>query len=155
MADLRLVTYCGLYCGLCGERGRIPRQASALRETMAKEGYEFWGNELHGFEEFWGFLTNLCDPEKTCPGCRQGGGPSFCAIRKCAARRGVEVCPFCDEYPCWRVLSLAKGYPTLIADGERLRDMDLELWVEEQEERAKMGFAYLDIRCHPYEVPSE
>jgi hypothetical protein len=43
MADLTLVTHCGLYCGLCSERGRIPQQASALRELMAKEGYENWG----------------------------------------------------------------------------------------------------------------
>ncbi len=43
MVDLRFVTYCGLYCGLCTERGRIPRQAAALRELMRKEGYETWG----------------------------------------------------------------------------------------------------------------
>jgi hypothetical protein len=36
--DLDQVTYCGLYCPLCAERGRIPRQASILKESMAKEG---------------------------------------------------------------------------------------------------------------------
>jgi hypothetical protein len=155
MEGLKLVTYCGLYCGLCAERGRIPRQANLLRESMAKEGYEFWGKELPGFEEFWTFLRNLCGPDKACPGCRQGGGPPFCSIRKCARERGVDICPLCEEYPCKRVLEIAKGYPTLIADGKRMQEIGLEAWVQEQEERAKTGFAYVDIRCHPYKVPEE
>ena len=155
MADLELVTYCGLYCGLCAERGRIPRQAHALRESMAREGYEYWGTELPGFEQFWGFLSNLCDPDKACAGCRQGGGPPFCSIRTCARERQLDVCVFCAEYPCWRIEGLAKGYPTLIADGNRMKGIGVEAWILEQEERAKTGFAYVDIRCHPYEIPEE
>ncbi len=155
MAELRLVTYCGLYCGLCAERGRIPRQASALKESMAKEGYEFWGKELPRFTEFWDFLGGLCDPDQACPGCRQDGGPPFCAIRKCARERQIEICISCEEYPCKRVLGIAKGYPTLIADGQRMGEIGIEAWVQEQEERAKTGFAYVDIRCYPYEVPEE
>jgi len=122
---------------------------------MAKEGYEFWGKELSGFDEFWEFLTDLCDPDKSCPGCRQDGGPPFCSIRKCARRQEVEVCVFCEEYPCKRVLGIAKGYPTLLADGERMREIGMDAWVREQEERAKTGFAYVDIRCYPHEVPEE
>ena len=155
MDNLDLVTYCGLYCGLCAQRGRIPRQAEVLRESMAKEGYEFWGKELPGFDKFWRFLTDLCDPDKGCPGCRKGGGPPFCSIRKCARERKVDVCVFCEEYPCNRVFEIAKGYPTLIADGERMRKLGREAWLQEQEERAKTGFAYADIRCHPYQVPGE
>ncbi len=53
---LKLVTYCGLYCGLCSARGRIPRQAGTLKETMTKEGYDQWGKDyLPGFEGFWEF----------------------------------------------------------------------------------------------------
>ena len=155
MDDLKLVTYCGLYCNLCSKRRRIPRQASALRASMANEGYEFWGQELPGFNEFWGFLTGLCDPDKACPGCRQGGGPPFCGIRKCARQRGVEICAFCEEYPCKRVLEIAKGYPTLIADGQRMREIGIEAWIQEQEKRAGAGFAYVDVRCYPYSVPEE
>lgn len=155
MEDLRLITYCGLYCGLCAQRGRISHQASTLRASMANEGYEFWGQELTGFNEFWEFLTDLCDPDKACPGCRQGGGPPFCGIRKCARQRGVEICAFCEEYPCERVLALAKGYPTLIADGQRMREIGIEAWIQEQEKRAETGFAYVDIRCYPYSVPEE
>jgi len=41
----------------------------------------------------------------------------------------------------------------LLADGKRLTEIGLERWVEEQEERKATGFAYVDIRCHRYEVP--
>jgi len=152
MADLEQVTYCGLYCGLCSQRNRIPRLAGGLRESMHKEGWDQWGNGIPGFEGFWSFLNNLADSESRCS-CRSGQcGPPFCAIRKCAPEKGVEACPFCDEYPCDRILGLAKGYVTMLGDGKRMNQIGLDAWIEEQEERRKTGFAYVDIRCHPYEV---
>ena len=152
--DLRFITYCGLYCGLCADRSRIPKQANALRETMANEGYDKWGTEMSGFTEFWKFLTDYCDADKVCPGCRQGGGARFCSIKKCAVERKKEICVFCEEYPCKHVLALAQGYVTLLADGKRMKEIGIPAWVQEQKERAKTGFAYADIRC-PYNVPSE
>ena len=122
---------------------------------MAAEGYEHWGAELPGFKAFWKFLAELGDPERSCPGCRQDGGPPFCTIRKCARERGLDLCLYCDEYPCKRVLGIAKGYPTLLADGQRIKEIGLEAWIEEQGARAETGFAYVDIRCYPYEVPME
>ena len=151
--EMKLVTYCGLYCGLCAQRGRIPPQAAALKESMVKEGYEFWGKGIPGFKEFWEFLSRLCDPDKSCPGCRQGGGPPFCSIRKCARKRKVDVCVYCQEYPCERVVQIAEGYPTLISDGKRIKKIGAEAWIKEQEDRGKTGFAYADIRCHPFDVP--
>jgi hypothetical protein len=155
MNELKFVTYCGLYCGLCAQRSRIPREANRLKESMVKEGYEFWGKELPKFKDFWTFLTDLSNPEKSCPGCRQDGGPPFCSIRKCARKSKLDVCVFCKEYPCKRLLGIAKGYPTLIADGKRMKEIGVEVWVKEQEERSKTGFAYVDIRCYPYAVPEE
>lgn len=152
---LKLISYCGLHCNLCAQRGRIPHQANDLRESMLKEGYEFWGKEIPGFNDFWKLLTNLSDPDKSCPGCRQDGGPPFCSIRKCAPERKIDLCVFCEEYPCKRVLEIARGYPTLLADGKRIKEIGIEAWVQEQEERAQTGFAYVDIRCHPYEVPKD
>lgn len=155
MADLRLVTYCGLYCGLCAQRGRVPIQAAELRDTLRTEGYEYWAIEQPDFAEFWRYLGSLCDPEQACPGCRQGAGPPFCGIRNCALGRGVDVCSECLEYPCHRVEELAQGYPTLLADGARMVAIGMEAWIEEQEERRKTGFAYADVRCDPYQVPAD
>ncbi len=155
MADLRKVTYCGLYCGLCAQGGRIPKQAGDLRESMRKEGYEFWGPEIPGFAEFWRFLGGLAESADG-RGCRDSRcGPPFCAIRKCAPAKGVEACPFCEDYPCPRVLGIAKGYPTLLSDGAWMREIGLEKWIAEQEERASTGFAYVDIRRQPYDIPEK
>lgn len=122
---------------------------------MAKEGYEFWGQEIPGFTDFWRFLTNLCDPDKSCPGCRQGGGPPFCTIRKCAREKGLEICAYCQDYPCKRIHAIAEGYTMLLAEARRVKKIGLDAWIREQQERAETGFAYVDIRCHPYEVPKD
>jgi hypothetical protein len=122
---------------------------------MIEEGYKFYGNEISGFTEFWTFLDTLCDPETVCFGCRQGGGPPFCSIRKCAQKKGIDICSSCQDYPCSRISALAKGYPTLISDGVRIQEIGIDKWIEEQEKRAKTGFVYADIRCYPYEVPED
>lgn len=153
MADLRLVTYCGLYCGLCALNCRIPERARALRDAMQKEGYEHWGQDFPGFRAFWQFLGGLAESESTCS-CREDTcGAPFCAIRKCARERNVDICVSCDDYPCRRIEALAQGYPTLLADGRRMKEVGIDAWIEEQEARARTGFAYVDIRCYPYEVP--
>ncbi len=155
MPDLRHVTYCGLYCGLCSHHNRIPKQAETLRESMRKEGYEHWGKGLPGFEAFWDFLKLLVESEFN-GGCRGGKcGSPFCSIRKCAQAKGVDVCPFCDEYPCRRIESLAKGYIMMPADAKRMKEIGLDRWIEEQEARKATGFCYVDTRCHPYEVPEK
>jgi hypothetical protein len=122
---------------------------------MAKEGYEYWGNEIKGFPDFWKFLNNLCEPDKACPGCRQNGGPPFCGIRKCAKKKGHDICVYCPDYPCHRIETLAKGYPTLVPDGNRIKEIGLDKWLDEQKQRVATGFVYADIRREPYQVPKD
>jgi hypothetical protein len=153
--NLKLVTYCGLHCDLCSARGRLPRQAATLRDTMRKEGWEYWGDSFPRFKEFWQFLNDMSEPEKSCPGCRQGGGPPFCGIRKCARKKGIDLCIECEEWPCSRIDGLAAGYINLIADSERHKRIGTTKWLKEQTARAATGFCYCDIRCHPYTVPDK
>lgn len=149
MTDLRYVTYCGLYCHLCANLARIPQQSAVLRETLQKEGWGYFGQyALRGFKEFWAALETLSESDKTCQGCRGGCGDPDCGIRKCARDKQVEVCSFCPEYPCHQIEALAKRYPNLISDGTRQKQIGIEKWVEEQEQRRRTGFCYADIR-HP------
>jgi len=156
--NLKLVAYCGLHCGLCSSRNRMPGQAQALQQTMREGGWESLGDEVKGFKEFWQFLNQLADPDKSCPGCRTGGWPPFtggprsCDIRKCARKRKVDICIYCRDWPCTRIKRLGGGYVTLIADGMRLKEIGLDKWLKEQEARAKTGFCYCDIRCEPSTV---
>jgi hypothetical protein len=152
MEKLEQVTYCGLYCGLCATRNRIPKQARALRETMHKQGWDYWGREQANFKEFWAFLNKLSEMESDCS-CRSGKcGPTFCGIRKCAQAKDIETCPFCEEYPCHRILGIAQGYVTMLADAKRMKEKGLDAWIKEQEKRRKTGFAYSDIRYQPYSI---
>jgi len=143
--QLAFVTYCGLYCKLCAGRGRIPQRAAALQEAMAEEGWPFWGTTVPGFTDFWRFLEEL-QASGGCPGCRAGGGPPDCRIRACAQERGLELCSQCPDFPCPRIEALGAIYPTLIADNRRLQTVGLEPWRAEQEERARRGVVYADIR---------
>jgi len=152
MSDPEQVIYCGLYCRLCGQHSRIPELSRRLREAMDKEGYKHWGLGLSGFREFWVFLESLCSSNEKMNCRKVSCGPASCAIRKCALAKKIEVCIFCDDYPCSRILDLAERYPTLLADGKRLKSIGIENWVKEQEERRKTGFAYVDIRCFPNKI---
>ncbi|MGQ9629682.1 MAG: DUF3795 domain-containing protein [bacterium] len=130
MDGLKLVTYCGLYCGLCAQRGRIPHRANALRESMAKEGYEFWGGELPGFKNFWAFLTSLCDPDKSCAGCRQGGGPPFCSIRKCAVNERSIYVSFARNIHVKGCLGSQRVIPPLLRMGREYKRSELKIGLE-------------------------
>lgn len=142
--DLAMVTYCGLYCGLCAERTRIPKLATQLHQAMEEEGWPSWGDAVPGFRAFWGFLSDLQSGE--CPGCRTGGGFPACEIRKCARERSLRCCADCSGFPCSKVEELATVYPTLVADNRRLQAVGLEKWLAEQEERVRRGVVYADIR---------
>jgi hypothetical protein len=142
---LKFVTYCGLHCGLCAARSRIPERAAALQKAMAEEGWADWGAGIPGFAEFWRFLDGL-HANGDCPGCRAGGGPPYCQIRVCVQQRGLELCNQCPDFPCSRTEALNAIYPTLIADNRHLQAVGLEQWLSEQEERARRGVVYADIR---------
>lgn len=150
--DLTEVAYCGLYCGLCASRRRIPQQAANLREVLTAEGYDRGYFDIPGLEgifpAFWEGLNLLA--ERPCAGCRGEGGYPDCPIRICAKEREITVCSACAEFPCER-LAMLHRYPTCLADNAWMRQVGLQRWIIEQEARAARGFAYADIR---YPEPS-
>jgi hypothetical protein len=156
MDNLREVALCGLYCGLCTGRRRIPHQAAALREMLRKEGYDRGYFDIPGlatvFTAFWEGLNCLADTP--CPGCRAGGGCPGCPVRACAQERDVTACPLCADFPCQR-LEMLQHYPLLLPDGLRLRQIGLERWIAMQETRAATGFAHTDVRYTQEETKDE
>lgn len=142
-----LVGRCGLYCGLCDWRTRIPAAAGALREALARA-------EFQPSDEVRRFLdqTARADDGRRCRG---GKCNPRCAIRKCASRKGVDVCPLCGEYPCDRIRMVARSEPTLLHDGQRIQTLGLDAWIDQQDQRRRAGFCYADIRCLPCQMPQE
>jgi hypothetical protein len=154
VSDLKDMAYCGLYCRLCSTKSRIPQRAADLKNSLALEGWEDYGEFIMpDFKAFWSALAKLSEFEDDCPDCRGGCGDPGCAIRKCAKEREIELCPLCAEFPCEHVNALARRYPNLIADGRRLKEVGVESWVLEQEDRRRSGFCYCDIRF-PLKRPS-
>jgi hypothetical protein len=154
--DLHEVAYCGLYCGLCACRRRIPEEATRLRETLRAEGYDqgfFDIPELAPkFPALWEGLNLLAD--RPCAGCRRGGGYGLCPIRACARERGVETCSACDDFPCER-FSMLERYPTCLPDNRRMQKVGLSAWIAEQEARAAHGFSYQDVRLPEPPAPDK
>jgi hypothetical protein len=65
------------------------------------------------------------------------------------------VCSQCADFACEHIESLAARYPTLIADNVRMKAVGLEQWLAEQEERARRGVVYADIRYRVDEPKSD
>lgn len=147
------VTYCGVYCPNCGARCHIPSKAAALKESMIDGQYDEWGHSLEGFTAFWKFLNGLVETNDS-KSCRnESCGFPGCGIRKCAKSKGVKVCPYCEDYPCEMIRQFSGSEPTVIFDGKRMKEIGLEKWIGEQEERRRRGFSYSDIRCGKGSIP--
>ncbi len=131
MADLTLVAYCGSHCGLCTHRGQLRESARKFCESLRPERTDSPHAAIPG--EFWSLLCSLAAGENQCA-CRKGScGPPLCGIRRCAQRRGVDLCPYCDEYPCERIIECCKASPLLLACGMRIKAIGVEAWIKEQE----------------------
>lgn len=141
--------YCGFYCKLC----KFSHKPADIlkRDLQRRHGGRYAREE----PEFWKTLSNMAEePKGVCrDGSCNGGFP--CAIRKCAKEKGVFTCPECEKYPCNRIKTLAGGSAyNLIFDGHRMKEIGLEAWLAEQEERIKDGFHYHMLQCEQCIVPT-
>lgn len=92
-----LIAYCGLDCEKCDAYIATLNDDDTLREKTAK---------------LWAELNNapILAEHINCHGCRVNGiktvfCDSLCAIRKCAANKGVSTCGDCSEMPVCKTLS--------------------------------------------------
>lgn len=92
-----MIAYCGLTCDTCPIRLATleqdkPKQKK-MRELIAKQIRKQYGMD---------FLSeNVTD----CDGCQTNAGRLFsgclnCEIRKCAIKKNIDNCAFCNDYAC-------------------------------------------------------
>ena len=112
--------------------------AKVLQEEMKKAGFEDIINFIPGGDGFWAFLNGMVK-DGVCVSCRDGSGNPACAVRICAQEKGVEMCAFCNEYPCDTFTDFFKGYPMLENDNALLRDKGWDVWAALQDERKERG----------------
>ncbi|MDD1719240.1 MAG: DUF3795 domain-containing protein [Methanoregulaceae archaeon] len=106
MDDREVVTYCGLCCLDChGYSGRIADLARDLRKELRAAKYDKFaaviseqpfGAAFRNYPECYELLGQMLK-FRCRKGCRAGGGPPFCGIRKCCTGKGIEGCWECQE----------------------------------------------------------
>jgi len=117
-ADRELIAYCGLYCGDChGYTGTIPDLARDLRKELRAARYDLFaeaiskmpfGKELAHYREAYEALGAMVK-FRCKKGCKAGGGPPFCKIRKCCQRKGIDGCWECGEFETCEKLDFLKA----------------------------------------------
>jgi hypothetical protein len=155
--DDDLITYCGLYCGLCAERCTVPLRARELMDLVRDEGYDQFYEFVPGINDHYPSFIKVLE-EFSALDCRcrnRKGGPPSCAIYACAAKKGAFVCMDCEDFPCDKWNAISRIHPLLKNDADRYREVGKERWLEEQRVRAEKGFCYGMIKQIPAQCRTE
>ncbi len=92
-----MIAYCGLTCDTCpihlATFEQDKSRQRALRESIAEQCSKLYGMNLQP--------EDITD----CDGCRANTGRIFsgclnCDIRKCASKKNIVSCVFCNDYAC-------------------------------------------------------
>lgn len=159
----RLVTYCGGFCGSCGNyRGRVvARVAADLKELIDAGNFAEWVPAYEdidfSFGDFRQGLEFFSDEEEGpyCQHpCMEGGGPR-CQIRPCARVKGVEVCFQCPEFPCEKLTWVIEGHPDRLEDYERFKELGWEGWIHFYSARGEKGYASSTRKYYPSAMKEE
>ena len=92
-----IIAYCGIICDSCPihlatfEKDKSLKQS--MRESIAEQCSKLYGMNMQS--------EDISD----CDGCRANTGRIFqgcldCEIRKCASKKNIDNCAFCDDYAC-------------------------------------------------------
>ncbi|MFA6720664.1 MAG: DUF3795 domain-containing protein [Candidatus Cloacimonadaceae bacterium] len=141
------IAYCGLNCRLCNLTTILPEAAGKLLSIMRNDGWEHFGSQLYPeFGEFWKVLGLLSGLKESCPMCKGGCGNPECVFRICAREKGLQLCAECVDYPCEPLREFFSGhYEKLAVNNQRIREIGLEAWLEEQQELVKRGLSFQDL----------
>ncbi len=105
--DEKMIAYCGLCCLDChGFQQKIPDLARDLRKELRQSKYKKFANFLSEsnfgksfkdydkcYEVLGAMVKFRCHK-----GCKDGGGPPFCKIRKCCQKKEIDGCWECDIF---------------------------------------------------------
>jgi len=104
--NLEVMTYCGLCCLDChGYTGKIADLARDLRKELRGAQYDKFaaaiadapfGKSFAYYDKCYEVLGAMVK-FRCKKGCRDGGGPPFCTIRKCCQEKAIAGCWECSE----------------------------------------------------------
>ena len=113
----KLIAYCGLCCADCfGYKGKIADLSRDLRKELRDSKFERFANFLSTYsfgavykdyrkcyEVLGAMLRFRCKK-----GCKDGGGPPFCKMRKCCQKKKINGCWECEEFETCKNLDFLK-----------------------------------------------
>lgn len=110
--DASLLAYCGLDCSQCfGYTKTISEAAKGLRRVMRQERIKTAWEVMPFLGDYTSFKKSLdALAGMRCKGCRAGGGPPWCKIRKCCQKKGLDSCAKCDEFETCDKLKILEHY---------------------------------------------
>ena len=152
--DEKYICYCGLYCENCAVMAKVAPASNVLYDEMRKAGFEEIIHFIPGGDDFWSFLKGMA-VDGVCISCKDGSGNPGCTVRVCAKEKGIELCAFCEEYPCTKFDAFFQGYPILEKDNALLREQGMDAWEKLQDERHMNGFTYADEKAKQDDKPDE
>lgn len=136
--DKSKAAVCGLFCPACAVYIATREDPERLKNMAARFG--------------------IPPEELACDGCRSQRLSLFCRTRckmlKCAARKGIDFCGGCDEYPCAELKEFQSQMPhrkELWNSQQRIKEAGWETWFEEMTELyscscGAVNSAY-DLKC--------
>lgn len=126
------VGYCGLTCSYCPiGNGEIAKAAEKLTKFIKDYEMENCIEDLT--KEF-----NISEFKKglewfshfTCPRCKGGGGIADCEVRNCAKEKNVEICSFCNEFPCELLSKFQEQViPGIIEILTQIKEKGIDRWL--------------------------
>ena len=116
--------YCGIDCrGFCiMGTGKMAEQARELGKNLEQFEVEHWKDQIEIPEgerfDFRELKKGLEWVQKytRCPGCKAGGGPPECDIRKCSKSRKLEGCWDCSEMKKCKKIDRVEGWDPRIRE---------------------------------------
>jgi len=136
---------CGVYCGQCPSgNGRVKMIAGELKRLVDTVRYD-WVEQVVKSFEFGEFRKGLeWFANSRCSMCLNSGGAP-CENKKCAKERNMRSCLLCDDYlTCKHTAYQRDWYPFVVENYNRVKQVDFQKHLEEEEERAKAGIDLMD-----------
>jgi len=143
-SDKKLLSACGLYCGVCPIRYADRENLPALKEKLAG-------------------IYGITADQVACEGCRSEKVFVYCrvcSIASCARERGLEGCHECGDFPCERLAQFPNdvGRAVMLRAVPKRKELGDEAWVEEELARYRCLFCGAQLyrgasRCRKCKAP--
>lgn len=122
MNESARIAYCGLYCPMCAFVA-----AAGTRDR----------SHLTAMPDMYDYLKDRTLEACECAGCREQVDRCTCAMKPCAAEKGLTSCADCADFPCRDINDFgqdgAPHHAEAVRNLWRIREVGYPQWLAEME----------------------